>query len=166
MFFARGSLHTIMKSKDAFNVPHIVLTEAPATDDSDEVYESNLLPNCGYQFAGWLCVPNAPVFAFDVSDYHFNAERDYIDLEDDLVSSDEETETSTETSEVGTPPLASHAAMDSFTTVHAVHRKLAEIHGGDHCDLQPQSVAIFQVDDDDDLPEFDEWYSSIAQRAE
>lgn len=147
----------MLESHDAFIAPHIVISAAPAED-----LWVAWMNGPSEQTSAWLTVPNLPVVNQSWMEKQDLATRDVLEY-----SSSEDEDPEIETPRPGSPlTLDEELEMEEH-----FERFLDTIYEDEYKSEFAHSLADLESppgespwDEDEDLPELDEWYLDIAQR--
>ncbi|KAF9021494.1 hypothetical protein BDZ89DRAFT_1163701 [Hymenopellis radicata] len=144
----------VLESNDAFTAPHIVISEAPTANPW--IAWMNIPPE---QHVGSLAVPGQQVYRDS-----WDEEQPSIDGSDYSEDWDPECSfSSDEDWEVDTPrPGSPMSLSEEIEMADHLERFLDAM---EEDELEHKLEASPWDDEEDDLPEFDEWYLDIAQRS-
>lgn len=146
----------ILEANDAFTAPHIVISEAPTANPW--IAWMNVPPE---QNAGLLTVPGREVYrdSWDEEQPSINS-SDYSEDWDteNSISSDEDWE-------VETPRPDSAMSLSEKIEMEDHLESFLDAIAEDEPEVTDKFEASPWDDEEDDLPEFDEWYLDIARRS-
>lgn len=157
--FNRDSNSIVLHSAQPCTVPHIVITEALPQDPWEALVNNTVNPqDCG--FGCYLTVPSALVDTINTELHLSHAHDDPYFTSCDVNESevplapDSESGSDDDSPVLLTPP--SHLSLlddDVRTSVDSCYPPISS------------DFRLYDDEDDDDLPPFDDWYLDIAQRA-